>query len=40
MALKPSKWDVVEPLKTDEHMALYLEAAMEEADDDAQSIAR
>jgi len=35
MALKLRKWDVVEELKTDEDMALYLEAAMEEAGDDA-----
>lgn len=40
MALKPSKWDVVEHLKTDEDMALYLEAAMEEAGEDAAFIAK
>jgi probable addiction module antidote protein len=40
MALKLSKWDVVEHLKTDEDMALYLEAAMEEAGDDAPFIAK
>ena len=40
MALKLSKWDVVEYLKTDEDMALYLEAAMEEAGDDAAFIAK
>lgn len=32
--LKPKKWDVVEHLDTDEDMALYLEAAFEEAGDD------
>lgn len=40
MALKLRKWDVVEELKTEEDMALYLEAAMEEAGDDAAFIAR
>jgi probable addiction module antidote protein len=40
MALKLRKWDVVEELKTDEDMALYLEAAMEEAGDDAAFIAK
>lgn len=40
MALKLSKWDVAEHLKTDEDMALYLEAAMEEAGDDAPFIAK
>lgn len=40
MALKLRKWDVVEELKTDEDMALYLEAAMEEAGDDAPFIAK
>lgn len=40
MALKLRKWDVVEHLKTDEDMALYLEAAMEEAGDDAAFIAK
>lgn len=40
MALKLRKWDVIEELKTDEDMALYLEAAMEEAGDDAAFIAR
>jgi len=32
--LKLKKWDVVEHLETDEDMALYLEAAFEEAGDD------
>ena len=40
MALKLRKWDVVEHLKTDEDMALYLEAAMAEAGDDAAFIAK
>jgi probable addiction module antidote protein len=40
MALKLSKWDVVEYLKSDEDMALYLEAAMEEAGDDAAFISK
>lgn len=40
MALKLRKWDVVEELKTSEDMALYLEAAMEEAGDDAALIAK
>ena len=40
MTLKLRKWDVVEHLKTDEDMALYLEAAMEEAGDDAAFIAK
>lgn len=34
------KWDVVEHLKTEEDMALYLEAAMEEAGDDANFIVK
>lgn len=37
--LKLRKWDSVEYLKTDEDMALYLEACMEEAGDDAAFIA-
>ena len=40
MALKLRKWDVVEELKTSEDMALYLEAAMAEAGDDAAFIAK
>lgn len=40
MTLKLRKWDVVEQLKTEEDMALYLEAAMEEAGDDASFIAK
>lgn len=40
MALKLRKWDIVEELKTEADMALYLEAAMEEAGDDAPFIAK
>lgn len=40
MTLKLRKWDVVEELKTDEDMAFCLEAAMEEAGDDAAFIAK
>lgn len=40
MALKLRKWDVAEHLKTDEDMAYYLEAALEEAGDDATFIAK
>jgi len=40
MALKLRKWDVVEHLKTDEDMALYLEACLEEAGDDPAFIAK
>jgi probable addiction module antidote protein len=40
MATKLSKWDVAEHLKTDEDMALYLEACLEEAGDDAAFIAK
>lgn len=40
MALKLRKWDVVEELTTEEDMALYLEAAMQEAGDDAAFIAK
>ncbi len=40
MALKLRKWDTVEHLKTDEDMALYLEACLEEAGDDAAFIAK
>ena len=38
MALKPSKWDVVEHLKTDEDMALYLDACVEEDEGDGRLI--
>ncbi|MCE5181281.1 MAG: putative addiction module antidote protein [Betaproteobacteria bacterium] len=38
--LKLRKWDVVEHLKTDEDMALYLEACLEEAGDDPAFIAK
>jgi len=40
MALKLRKWDVVEHLKTDEDIALYLDACLEEAGDDAAFIAK
>jgi DNA-binding phage protein len=40
MALKLRKWDVVEHLKTDEDIALYLGACLEEAGDDAAFIAK
>lgn len=40
MALKLRKWDSAEHLKTDEDMALYLEACLEEAGDDAAFIAK
>ena len=35
MALKLSKWDSAQYLKTDEDAALYFEACLEEAGDDA-----
>ncbi len=38
--VKLSKWDSAEYLKTDEDMALYLEACLEEAGDDAAFIAK
>lgn len=38
--LKLKKWDVAEHLETDEDMALYLEAAFEEAGDDPAFIAK
>jgi probable addiction module antidote protein len=38
--LKLRKWDVVEHLKTDEDIALYLEACLEEAGDDSTFIAK
>lgn len=37
--VKLRKWDTVEYLKTDEDMAIYLEACIEEAGDDAAFIA-
>ncbi len=37
--VKFTQWDVVDHLKTEEDIALYLEAAMEEAGDDAAYIA-
>ena len=40
MTLKLRKWDSVQYLKTEEDMALYLEACMEEAGDDAAFIAK
>lgn len=40
MALKLRKWDSAEHLKTPEDMALYLDACMEEAGDDAAFIAK
>jgi len=38
--IKLRKWDSAEHLKTDEDMALYLQACMDEAGDDAAFIAR
>jgi probable addiction module antidote protein len=40
MGLKLRKWDSAEYLKTDEDIALYLEACIEAADDDAAFIAK
>lgn len=40
MTLKLSKWDSAEHLKTEEDMALYLEACFEEAGEDAAFIAK
>ena len=40
MAPKLRKWDSAERLKTDEDIALYLEACLEEAGDDAAFIAK
>jgi probable addiction module antidote protein len=40
MALKLRKWDTAEHLKTEEEMALYLEACLEEAGDDAAFVAK
>ena len=39
-ALNLRKWDSAEHLKTDEDMALYLEACLQEAGDDAAFIAK
>lgn len=39
-SIKLRKWDSAEHLKTDEDMALYLEACLEEAGDDAAFIAK
>lgn len=39
-AIKLRKWDSAEYLKTDEDMALYLDACIEEAGDDAAFIAK
>lgn len=38
--IKLRKWDSAEHLKTDEDMVLYLQACMDEADDDAVFIAK
>lgn len=40
MALKLRKWDSAEHLKTEEDVALYFEACLEEAGDDAAFIAK
>ena len=40
MALKTTRWDSAEYLKTDADMAAYLEACMEEAGDDPAFIAQ
>lgn len=40
MALKLSKWDSAQYLKTDEDMVLYFDACLEEAGDDAAFIAK
>lgn len=40
MALKLRKWDSAEHLQTEEDMALYLEACLAEAGDDAAFIAK
>ncbi|MCX7255242.1 MAG: putative addiction module antidote protein [Polaromonas sp.] len=39
MTIKLRKWDSAEHLKTEEDMALYLQACMDEAGDDAAFIA-
>jgi probable addiction module antidote protein len=38
--IKLKKWDSAEHLETDEDMALYLEACLEEAGDDAAFVAK
>jgi probable addiction module antidote protein len=38
--IKLKKWDSAEHLETDEDMALYLEARLEEAGDDAAFVAK
>jgi len=38
-AIKLRKWDIVENLKTEEDMVMYLQACMDEAGDDAAFIA-
>jgi len=40
MTVKLSKWDVLDHLKTEEDMTLYLEACFEEAGDDPAFIAK
>ncbi|MBK4735180.1 addiction module antidote protein [Noviherbaspirillum pedocola] len=40
MTIKLKKWDVAEHLQTEEEMALYLEACLEEAGDDATLIVK
>lgn len=40
MALKLRKWDSAKHLKTEEDMALYFEACLEQAGDDAAFIAK
>lgn len=40
MTLKLNKWDVLDYLKTEEDMTLYLEACFEEAGDDPAFIAK
>ncbi len=40
MTLKLNKWDVLDHLKTEEDMTLYLEACFEEAGDDPAFIAK
>jgi probable addiction module antidote protein len=39
-ALKLRKWDSAEHLKTEEDMALYIEACLQEAGDDAAFLAK
>ncbi|SEJ43810.1 probable addiction module antidote protein [Azotobacter beijerinckii] len=40
MTIRLTRWDVVDHLKTEEDIALYLEACIEEAGDDAEFIAK